>query len=117
MNIKTKHLLVVEDDKGLQNQLRWAFEGFEVSVSGDRAEAIAQVRRIQPGVVLLDLGLPPDPGGVSEGLATLSEILSLTPQTKIIVVTGNDDRENAVKSIALGAYDFHQKPADPEILD
>ena len=116
MSIKTKRLLVVEDDKGLQNQLRWAFEGFEVSVSGDRAEAIAQVRRLQPGVVLLDLGLPPDPGGVSEGLATLSEIIALIPQTKIIVVTGNDDRENAVKSIALGAYDFHQKPADPEIL-
>jgi len=113
---KTKHLLVVEDDKGLQNQLRWAFDGFEVTVTGDRPEAIAQVRRLQPGVVLLDLGLPPDPGGVSEGLATLSEILSLTPLAKIIVVTGDDDRANAVKCIAMGAYDFHQKPADPEIL-
>lgn len=111
-----KHLLVVEDDKGLQSQLRWAFDGFEVAVSGDRAEALALFRRLQPGVVLLDLGLPPDPGGVTEGMATLSEILSLTPETKIIVVTGDDDRGNAVKCIALGAYDFHQKPVDAELL-
>jgi two-component system NtrC family response regulator len=111
-----KHLLVVEDDKGLQNQLRWAFDDFEVTVTGDRTEAITQLRRLQPGVVLLDLGLPPDPGGVTEGLATLTEILSLTPETKVIIVTGDNDRANAVKCIALGAYDFHQKPADPELL-
>ena len=111
-----KHLLVVEDDKGLQSQLRWAFDGFEVTISGDRTEAINQLRRVQPGVVLLDLGLPPDPGGVTEGLATLREILSLIPETKVIVVTGDNDRSNAVKAIALGAYDFHQKPADPELL-
>ena len=114
---KTKrHLLVVEDDKGLQSQLRWAFEDFEVTISGDREDAIAQVRRLQPGVVLLDLGLPPDPGGVTEGMATLQEILSLTPETRVIVVTGDNDRGNAVKAIGLGAYDFYQKPADPEIL-
>jgi two-component system NtrC family response regulator len=111
-----KHLLVVEDDKGLQSQLRWAFDDFEVIVTGDRTEAINQLRRIQPGVVLLDLGLPPDPGGVTEGLATLSEILSLTPEAKVIIVTGDNDRANAVKAIAMGAYDFHQKPADPEII-
>ena len=111
-----KHLLVVEDDKGLQNQLRWAFDGYEVEISGDRSEAINLLRRVQPGVVLLDLGLPPDPGGVTEGLATLSEILALAPQTKVIVVTGDNERSNAVKAIALGAYDFHQKPADPELL-
>ena len=116
MKNETKHLLVVEDDKGLQNQLRWAFDGFEVTVTGDRVEAITQLRRLQPGVVLLDLGLPPDPGGVTEGLATLSEILSLMPKTKVIIVTGDNDRANAVKSIALGAYDFHQKPAEPELL-
>ncbi len=86
-------------------------------ISGDREDAIAQLRRIQPGVVLLDLGLPPDPGGVTEGLATLQEILSLSPETKVIVVTGDNDRANAVKAIGLGAYDFYQKPADPEILN
>jgi len=111
-----KHLLVVEDDKGLQNQMRWAFDDFEVEIAGDRTEAINLLRRIQPGVVLLDLGLPPDPGGVTEGLATLTEILSLAPETKVIIVTGDNDRKNAVRAIAMGAYDFHQKPADPEML-
>ena len=116
MKDSKRKLLVVEDDKGLQSQLRWAFDGFEVTVAGDRAEAINQVRRIEPNVVLLDLGLPPDPGGVTEGLATLTEILSLTPATKVIILTGDDNYANAVKSIALGAYDFHQKPADPQML-
>ena len=113
---RTKHLLVVEDDKGLQSQLRWAFDGYEVAIAGDRGEAIAALRRFEPGVVLLDLGLPPDPGGVTEGLAILREILSLAPETKVIVVTGDNDRGNAVKAIGMGAYDFYQKPADPEIL-
>ncbi len=116
MSKAKKQLLAVEDDKGLQSQLRWAFEDFEVTIAGDREEAIAQLRRVQPGVVLLDLGLPPDPGGVSEGLATLETILSLTPETKVIVVTGDNDRANAVKAIAAGAYDFYQKPVDAEIL-
>jgi len=111
-----KYLLVVEDDKGLQNQLRWAFDGFEVVISGNRGDAIAQLRRVEPGVVLLDLGLPPDPGGVTEGLATLEEILTLIPETKVIVVTGDNDRANAVTAIGMGAYDFYQKPVDPELL-
>jgi two-component system NtrC family response regulator len=111
-----KTLLVVEDDKGLQAQLRWAFDDYEVIIADNRRAAVTSMRRYQPGVVLLDLGLPPDPGGVSEGLATLGELLSLAPETKIIVVTGDNDRANAVKAIAGGAYDFHQKPADPELL-
>lgn len=116
MTTGKKQLLVVEDDKGLQSQLRWAFEDFEVVIAGDREEAIAQLRRFEPGVVILDLGLPPDPGGVSEGLATLSEILSLSPDTKIVVVTGDNDRANAVTAVGRGAYDFYQKPVDPEML-
>lgn len=111
-----KPLLVVEDDEGLQSQLKWAFDGYEVICAGDRKAAITALRRHQPGVVLLDLGLPPDPGGVSEGLATLGEILALAPETKVIVVTGDNDRKNAVKAIAGGAYDFHQKPVDAEML-
>ena len=87
-----------------------------MTIAGDRAEAIRQVHRIEPNVVLLDLGLPPDPGGVTEGLATLSEILSLTPATKVIILTGDDNYASAVKSIAQRAYDFHQKPADPQML-
>ena len=111
-----KRLLIVEDDKGLQSQLRWCFDDYEVVVSGDRETAIAQLRRHQPGVVLLDLGLPPDPGGVTEGLATLEAILSMQPETKVIIVTGDNDRANAVKAIGCGAYDFYQKPVEPEIL-
>ena len=111
-----KTLLVIEDDAGLQNQLRWSFENYEVAIAGDREAAVAHVRRFEPHVVTLDLGLPPDPANASEGLATLQEILQLAPHTKIIVVTGNDDRENALKAIALGAYDYYQKPIDPQIL-
>ncbi|PCJ37979.1 MAG: PEP-CTERM-box response regulator transcription factor [Cellvibrionales bacterium] len=116
MNGTNKHLLIVEDDPGLQSQMRWCFDDYEVTISGDRTDAIDQFRRHQPGVVLLDFGLPPDPGGVSEGLATLEQILSMAPTTKIIIVTGDNDRANAVKAIGLGAYDFYQKPVDPEIL-
>ncbi|MBK1722331.1 PEP-CTERM-box response regulator transcription factor [Thiocystis violacea] len=112
-----KPLLVIEDDLGLQSQLRWCFDGFDVAVASDRREALAQVRRHRPSVVTLDLGLPPDPGGVSEGMATLAEIMELVPQTKVIVVTGNDDRPNAVKAIALGAYDFYPKPIDSVTLN
>ncbi len=111
-----KYLLVVEDDEGLQSQLRWCFDDYEVLIAGDREAAITLLRRHEPGVVTLDLGLPPDPGGVTEGLATLEEILALAPETKVIVVTGDNDRSNAVKAIGLGAYDFYQKPVDPELL-
>ncbi|MCP5321403.1 MAG: PEP-CTERM-box response regulator transcription factor [Pseudomonadales bacterium] len=111
-----RNLLIVEDDEGLQRQLRWCFDGYEAVVAGDRVEAIACLRRHQPGVVLLDLGLPPDPGGVSEGLATLQEVLALSPETKVIIVTGDNDRANAVRAIALGAYDFYQKPVEQDVL-
>ena len=110
-------LLLVEDDPGLRSQLRWCFEGFEVFTAEDRDSAIAQLRRHEPQVVTLDLGLPPDPGGASEGLATLETIMSLAPQTKVIVITGNSDRENAVKAIGLGAYDFYQKPVEADLLN
>ncbi|HEC17049.1 MAG TPA: PEP-CTERM-box response regulator transcription factor [Sedimenticola sp.] len=112
-----KKLLVVEDDPGLQGQLRWSFENFEVEVADDRSAALAQLRRFEPNVVTLDLGLPPDPGGVSEGFAALEEILALAPDTKVIVVTGHDDRSNAVRAIGLGAYDFYEKPIDPDLLN
>ena len=109
-------LLIVEDDPGLQKQLKWSFDGYEVLVASDRDAAVAMVRRHEPAVATVDLGLPPDPDGASEGLATLESILSLAPDTKIIMVTGNQDRANAVRAIGLGAYDFYQKPVDPEIL-
>jgi two-component system, NtrC family, response regulator len=109
-------LLIVEDDPGLQKQLRWCFDEYEVHLAENRQAALAALRRFEPPVVLQDLGLPPDPEGVSEGFATLLEILRLAPQTKVIVVTGQLDRENAVKSVGLGAYDFYQKPVDDDVL-
>lgn len=112
----SKLLLIVEDDPGLQKQLKWSFEKYEVVIAGNRSEAIAAIRRYTPSVVTLDLGLPPDPTNASEGLAALKEILALAPSTKIIVVTGNDDRANAIHAVALGAYDFYQKPVDPDVL-
>jgi len=117
MTVKNlKHLLVVEDNPGLQKQLKWAFEGYQVHLASDRASAIEQLQEYHPCVVTLDLGLPPDPANASEGLAALEEILQIAPHTKVIVVTGNDDRVNALQAISLGAYDFYQKPVDPEIL-
>lgn len=109
-------LLIVEDDPGLQSQLRWCFDGYEVLQATDRPSAMAQMRRHEPPLVTLDLGLPPDPANATEGLALLADILSCAPNTKVIVVTGNDDRENALKSVATGAYDFYIKPVDADSL-
>lgn len=111
-----KPLLVVEDNPGIQKQLKWSFDSYQVFLAGDRAAAVAQIQKNQVPVVTLDLGLPPDPANASEGLAALQDILNIAPHTKIIVVTGNDDRQNALKAIALGAYDFYQKPIEPEVL-
>jgi len=112
-----KVLLIVEDDLGLQKQLKWSFESYHTVIAGNRSEAVAALRRFVPSVITLDLGLPPDAANASEGLKTLEEILKLAPATKIIVVTGNDDRANAVKAVAMGAYDFYQKPIDTDILN
>jgi two-component system NtrC family response regulator len=109
-------LLIVEDDLGLQKQLKWCFDSYEVLQAGSRSEAIALMRRHEPKVVLQDLGLPPDPEGVSEGMATLQELLSLEPRAKIIVVTGRADRESAVRAVGLGAWDFYSKPVDTDVL-
>lgn len=111
-----KPLLVVEDNPGLQKQLKWSFEDYQVFLADDRASAIKQLKQHQPPVVTLDLGLPPDASNASEGLAVLEEILNLAAHTKIIVVTGNEDRENALKAISLGAYDFYYKPVDADVL-
>ncbi len=109
-------LLIVDDDSGLLRQLRWAFAEHSVQAAGNRQDAIALVRSHQIPVAILDLGLPPDPDGASEGLATLSEIREVSPSTKVIIATGNETREHALQAIALGAYDFYQKPIDIEIL-
>ena len=109
-------LLVVEDDPGIQKQMRWSFDQYDVVVAEDRASAMAQLRRYEPAVVTMDLGLPPDPDNTSEGFALLAEMLSASPDTKVIMITGQNDRANAVKAIGLGAYDFYTKPFEPDLL-
>ncbi len=110
-------VLVVDDDLGIQKQLKWALSEFDTVFAGDRSSAIAQLRRFEPTVVTLDLGLPPDPANASEGLKTLQEIMALAPRTKVIVVTGNNEKENALKAIDMGAYDFYQKPIDSDTIN
>src|SRR5215217_1697656 len=109
-------LLVVEDDEGLQRQLKWAYDGYSVVAATSRAAAIEALRLHEPAVVTLDLGLPPDPDGTDEGFATLSEILRLKPDTKVIVATGHGARESALKAVGTGAYDFYKKPVDIDDL-
>ena len=109
-------LLVVEDDEGLQRQLKWAYEGYRVIAAGTRAAAIDMLRAHEPAVVTLDLGLPPEPDGTTEGFAALTEILALKPDIKVIVASGHGARESALRAIALGAYDFYRKPVDIDEL-
>jgi two-component system NtrC family response regulator len=111
-----KPLLIIDDDAGLLRQLRWAFSNHRVFPAGTRQEAAELVKREAISVAILDLGLPPDPDGASEGLATLTEILSIAPAAKVIIATGNETREHALRAIALGAYDFYQKPIDIDVL-
>ncbi|QWC58034.1 PEP-CTERM-box response regulator transcription factor [Erythrobacter sp. 3-20A1M] len=109
-------LLIIEDDPGLQAQLKWAFDGFEVMLAGDRESAVAAIRAHEPPVVTLDLGLPPDPDGTTEGFGVLDAIMALKPDTKVIVASGHGARESALQAIERGAYDFYQKPLDIDSL-
>ena len=113
---KLRPLLIVEDDPALQKQIRWAFDQYETLTADDRESALAQVRRHQPPVITMDLGLPPDPDSVSEGFRLLEEVLTLAPETKVIVLTGQNDRSNALRAVALGAYDFFAKPFEIDLL-
>ncbi|MEL6878153.1 MAG: PEP-CTERM-box response regulator transcription factor [Pseudomonadota bacterium] len=113
---KKPTLLVIEDDEGLQAQLKWAYDDFEVVIAGNREAAITALRSEMPAVVTLDLGLPPDPDGTTEGFAVLDSIMELKPDTKVIVASGHGARESALQAIERGAYDFYQKPVDIEAL-
>jgi two-component system NtrC family response regulator len=111
-----KPLLIVDDDIGLLRQLRWAFADHRVYPAVARQEAIDLIKKEAMPVAVVDLGLPPDSGGASKGLATLTEILAIAPATKVIIATGNETREHALQAIALGAHDFYQKPVDIKTL-
>lgn len=109
-------LLIIEDDEGLCSQYRWAFPACDVLMAHARPQALAIIRKENPPVVIMDLGLPPDPDGVSEGFAILEEVSRIAPRTKVIVVTGNGERRNALKAVAVGAYDFCEKPVELDVL-
>ena len=111
-----RKLLLVDDDPGILRGLKWSLEDYELITAGNRAEALALFREHRPKVVTLDLGLPPAVDDASEGLAALDAILALDPNTKVIVVSGNNDRTNAVVAVGRGAADFYHKPIDAEIL-
>ena len=116
MSEKARPLLIVEDDPALQRQMRWAFDQYESLLASDRDSALTQVRRHAPPVVTMDLGLPPKPDAVEEGFDLLEQMLELAPDTKVIVLTGQHDRTNALRAIAMGAYDFFAKPFEPDLL-
>jgi len=116
MSPAARPLLIVDDDPGLLRQLRWAFSDHKVYPVSTRQEATDLVRKDPMPVAIVDLGLPPDPDGASEGLAVLADILAIAPATKVIIATGNETREHALQAIALGAYDFYQKPIDIDVL-
>jgi two-component system NtrC family response regulator len=109
-------LLIVEDDLALQKQIKWSLDRFESVTASDRETALVQLRRFNPSVVTMDLGLPPDPDSVSEGFKLLDQMLDIDPNLKVIVLTGQNDQAHALRAVALGAYDFQAKPFDPEVL-
>jgi two-component system NtrC family response regulator len=109
-------LLIVEDDLALQKQLKWSLDRFESVTADDVTSAVLQFRRHNPAVVTMDLGLPPDRDSVSEGFRCLEKLLELDPSAKVIVLTGQNDQDNALRAIRMGAYDFLAKPVDPDVL-
>jgi len=112
----TGRLLIIEDDPGLASQMRWCFEDLQVAVAGTEQEALAEARRHPPQVITLDLGLPPDPGGTRVGFALLETLQRVVPEAKIIVITGREEQEHALRAIGMGAYDYYQKPVQADTL-
>lgn len=117
MSASSSPLLIVEDDLALQKQIKWSLDRYESVTASDRESALLQLRRHQPAVVTMDLGLPPDPDSVSEGFKLLEQILDIEPTTKVIVLTGQNDQANALRAVAMGAYDFLAKPFEPDVLN
>ena len=114
---KAQSLLIVEDDPALQKQIRWSLDRFECFLASDRESALVQLRRHAPAVVTMDLGLPPDADSVTEGFKLLELMLAAEPDTKVIVLTGQNDQSHALQAVAMGAFDFLAKPFEPEVLN
>lgn len=118
MNAEAKRsLMIVEDDLALQKQIKWSLDRFDSVTADDRESALVQLRKSVPAVVTMDLGLPPDADSVSEGFRLLEQIMAFDPDIKVIVLTGQNDQANALRAVAMGAYDFFPKPFEPELLN
>jgi len=114
---KSRPLMIVEDDLALQKQIKWSLDRFESVTASDRESALLQLRKSLPAVITMDLGLPPDADGVSEGFKLLEQVMASDPDIKVIVLTGQNDQDNALRAVAMGAYDFFAKPFEPELLN
>jgi len=114
---KTRPLLIVEDDLALQKQIKWSLDRFDSVTANDRESALLQIRKSLPAVITMDLGLPPDADSVSEGFKLLEQVMAFDPDIKVIVLTGQNDQANALRAVAMGAYDFFAKPFEPELLN
>jgi len=115
--MERERLLIIEDDEDIRTQLTYALQDeYDVSVAGDRARAAAAVQEAPPEIVTLDLGLPPTPDTAEEGLRALEDILAVAPEAKVIIITGNGDRANAVTAVERGAFDYHLKPVNLDDL-
>lgn len=113
-----ENLLIIDDNEDILTQLKWglASDAYTLHLATDMDRALEIFRKARPGVVTLDLGLPPHPDTSEEGFRGLVEMLKICPSAKIIVITGNDERDNALQAIKLGAFDFFRKPIDLEEL-
>ena len=110
-------LLIVDDDEDIRTQMKWALaQDFDVALAADQPEAVAAFTAERPIVTLLDLGLPPRPNEVEEGMLALSRLLALDPLAKVIIVSGQGDKENALRAVGAGAYDFLCKPVNTDEL-
>jgi two-component system NtrC family response regulator len=115
--VKKPTLLIVEDDEDIRTQMKWALaESYEVVIAGDRTAAVAAFTSNRPSATLLDLGLPPRPNAPDEGLTMLSTLLGMDPLAKVIIVSGQGDKQNAWQAVGAGAYDFLSKPVDTDEL-
>lgn len=114
---KSRPLMIVEDDLALQKQIKWSLDRFDSVTAFDRESGLLQLRKSQPAVVTMDLGLPPDADGVTEGFKLLEQMMAFDADIKVIVLTGQNDQANALRAVAMGAYDFFAKPFEPELLN
>ncbi|PYL43329.1 MAG: sigma-54-dependent Fis family transcriptional regulator, partial [Verrucomicrobia bacterium] len=113
-----KHkVLIVDDDEAIRTQMKWALsQDYEVHFAEDRKGAREAFEANSPAATLLDLGLPPRPNECDEGLAALSEILALDSTAKVIIISGQGEKRNAIEAVGAGAYDFLCKPVEMEEL-